>query len=228
MSLFFDGETPRQIINGEGALYHGHFPLQDAEGERLGVLHYGLAQPLSDAQTQELAHYHRQLANPLRLMLRLERLQWQVRLDYLTGLGNRAYFDEALARAVEQHGRTSRGLVLLLIDLDHFKQINDTWGHPTGDQLLSDFAGLLRGVIRATDQAFRLGGDEFALVLQPATPLAWQSVWQRLTERLTHHKVQTACAIGCTPGAAHWQPGMSAHDLYREADLALYRNKHSR
>ena len=148
-----------------------------------------------------------------------------MRLDHLTGLGNRAYFDEAIGRAVEQHSREPHGLVLVLLDLDRFKQVNDTWGHPVGDLVLSRFAQLLQGCIRGTDQAFRLGGDEFALLLQPADPEAWRPVWLRLQHVLHSHKELSAFSVGCSLGAASWQSGMDVQRLYETADTHLYARK---
>ncbi|NUE48117.1 diguanylate cyclase, partial [Escherichia coli] len=146
-------------------------------------------------------------------------------LDHLTGLGNRSYFDEAIGRAVEQHSRESHGLVLVLLDLDHFKQINDTWGHPVGDLVLSRFAHLLQSCIRSTDQAFRPGGDEFALLLQPAEPEAWRPVWLRLQHMLLTHKELSTFSVGCSLGAASWQSGVAVQSLYEAADAHLYARK---
>lgn len=224
-SLLIDCGQPRHIINSEGAVLHHSFELRGSDNHLLGLIHYGLDQTPSQGQLRLLEQYHLVLVQPLRLMLRLEQLQLQVRLDHLTALGNRAYFDEAIGRAVEQHSRDSRGLVLALVDLDRFKQINDTWGHPVGDLVLTRFAHLLQEVIRTTDQAFRLGGDEFALILQPAEPTAWQPVWLRLNEQLACHRELSTFSVGCSMGGASWHPGMSVHQLYELADADLYLHK---
>ncbi len=224
-SLLIDCGQPRHIVNGEGAPHHCSFELRDDNHCLLGLLHYGLELPLSHTQQRALQQYHQLLSMPLRLMLRLEQLQSQVRLDHLTGLGNRAHFDEAIGRAVEQNCREHHGLVLVLVDLDRFKLINDTWGHPVGDLVLARFAQLLREVIRTTDQAFRLGGDEFALILQPAEALAWQPVQQRLCDQLRSHQELLSFGVGCSLGAASWQSGMSVYQLYELADADLYRGK---
>lgn len=188
-------------------------------------MHYTLEHALSGSQQRILQQYHQLLCLPLPLYLRLSQLELQVRLDHLTGLGNRSYFDEAIGRAVEQHSRESHGLVLVLLDLDNFKQINDTWGHPVGDLVLSRFAQLLTHCIRSTDQAFRLGGDEFALLLQPAEPEAWRPVWLRLQHMLMIHKELSTFSVGCSLGAASWQSGVDVHSLYEAADAHLYARK---
>lgn len=226
-SLRFEGNQTYNLLSGEGAPHHHSAEIR-AQAMRLGMLHYGFEQPLGGNQLRLLQQYHHLLALPLRLMLRVEQLQQQVRLDYLTGLGNRAHFDESIGRAVEQNCREASGLVLVLLDLDHFKQINDTWGHPAGDMVLSRFAHLLRDVIRTSDQAFRLGGDEFALILQPAESHAWQPVWRRLDEQLKLHRELSTFSVACSLGAASWKSGMNVHQLYELADADLYLHKQQR
>lgn len=228
-SLQFDSGQPHPLIShppqARLTLHAYRFELRGRHEQLLGQLHYELEHPLSDGQRRLLEQYHQLFSLPLPLYLRLDRLEQQVRLDHLTGLGNRAYFDEAIGRAVEQHSREPHGLVLVLLDLDRFKQVNDTWGHPVGDLVLSRFAQLLQGCIRGTDQAFRLGGDEFALLLQPADPEAWRPVWLRLQHVLHSHKELSAFSVGCSLGAASWQSGMDVQRLYETADTHLYARK---
>lgn len=228
-SLQFDCGQPHPLIShppqARLTLHAYRFDLRGRHEQLLGQLHYELEHPLSDGQRRLLEQYHQLFSLPLPLYLRLDRLEQQVRLDHLTGLGNRAYFDEAIGRAVEQHSREPHGLVLVLLDLDRFKQVNDTWGHPVGDLVLSRFAQLLQGCIRGTDQAFRLGGDEFALLLQPADPEAWRPVWLRLQHVLHSHKELSAFSVGCSLGAASWQSGMDVQRLYETADTHLYARK---
>ena len=228
-SLQFDCGQPHPLIShppqARLTLHAYRFELRGRHEQLLGQLHYELEHPLSDGQRRLLEQYHQLFSLPLPLYLRLDRLEQQVRLDHLTGLGNRAYFDEAIGRAVEQHSREPHGLVLVLLDLDRFKQVNDTWGHPVGDLVLSRFAQLLQGCIRGTDQAFRLGGDEFALLLQPADPEAWRPVWLRLQQVLHSHKELSAFSVGCSLGAASWQSGMDVQRLYETADTHLYARK---
>ncbi|MEI4978478.1 GGDEF domain-containing protein [Aeromonas caviae] len=228
-SLQFDCGQPHPLIShppqARLTLHAYRFELRGRHEQLLGQLHYELEHPLSDGQRRLLEQYHQLFSLALPLYLRLDRLEQQVRLDHLTGLGNRAYFDEAIGRAVEQHSREPHGLVLVLLDLDRFKQVNDTWGHPVGDLVLSRFAQLLQGCIRGTDQAFRLGGDEFALLLQPADPEAWRPVWLRLQHVLHSHKELSTFSVGCSLGAASWQSGMDVQRLYETADTHLYARK---
>ncbi|MDM5130410.1 GGDEF domain-containing protein [Aeromonas piscicola] len=228
-SLYFDHAQPLRLIQqppqASLTLHSYPFELRGQHGQLFGQLHYTLEHVLSGSQQRILQQYHQLLCLPLPLYLRLAQLEQQVRLDHLTGLGNRSYFDEAIGRAVEQHSRESHGLVLVLLDLDRFKLINDTWGHPVGDLVLSRFAQLLKHCIRSTDQAFRLGGDEFALLLQPAEPEAWRPVWLRLQHMLMTNKELSTFSVGCSLGAASWQSGMAVHSLYEAADAHLYARK---
>src|SRR4030095_2562045 len=91
------------------------------------------------------------------------------RHDLLTGLANRGVFVEALDAAIAQSPRTGKSLAVLYMDLDHFKDVNDTLGHPVGDLLLQSVAARLKAIVRETDTVARFGGDEFALI---ATGLA--------------------------------------------------------
>lgn len=146
--------------------------------------------------------------------------------DYLTGLANRAAFHRGCERMVAAAVRSGEALSVVMIDLDHFKAINDRFGHDTGDALLADFAAVLRAESRASDLPARIGGEEFVVVLDGA-PL---SVAVRFAERLrTRIEQETAgddASITLSAGVATLVPGCDdVAALLREADAALYRAK---
>ncbi len=152
-------------------------------------------------------------------------------IDPLTGLMNRGAFDQALEREFDRAVRYGRPLSLLLLDLDHFKQVNDTWGHPVGDRVLAQVAVAIRSCLRHVDLAGRHGGEEFAVVLtetnaEGATVAA---------ERLRHAIGGLAMAVGEEPvkvtasvGVVTWSPLIgSPAEMVEAADKTLYRAKHA-
>lgn len=152
------------------------------------------------------------------------------RYDELTALPNRVSFRDEIERILEaEHGRGKTRLsALLFIDLDQFKQINDTLGHPCGDRLLCSVAERLRDMLRPDDYVARFGGDEFVVFQQniasneDAAALARRIV-DRLSDRylIDHHVVE----IGASIGIAMTSPGTKADILLKNADMALYRAK---
>jgi diguanylate cyclase (GGDEF)-like protein len=103
------------------------------------------------------------------LLVRAEHLEKLIFVDKLTGLYNRAYFDDQIEREIERANRTSTSVALLMADLDHFKSINDTFGHQAGDKALAHLASIIRANIRQIDIAARYGGEEFAILLPSIT-----------------------------------------------------------
>lgn len=147
----------------------------------------------------------------------------QARTDVLTGLLNRRAMDERIETELARIERLDRPLSLLLIDLDEFKQVNDTLGHAVGDDLLRATADTMRRVARAADEAGRLGGDEFALLL-PGTPRAGaETVALRLRDELSalDHAVSASVGIATIDGDA--VPTVA--ELVGRADEAMYAAK---
>jgi diguanylate cyclase (GGDEF)-like protein len=163
-----------------------------------------------------------------------ESREHQAVTDELTGLGNRRrLLDElegALA-ALPQGGAASGALALLLIDLDHFKEINDSFGHQTGDALLRQIGPRIRQVVRRNDLVARLGGDEFAVLLYGADAYKATTVARRITKLLEEPiNVSTASLhVGASIGVALAPDhAMTADDLIHCADIAMYRAKNER
>ena len=114
-----------------------------------------------------------------------EELTHQAFHDGLTGLANRALFRDRLDQSLSRSSRTGEPLAVLFVDLDGFKQVNDTLGHDAGDQLLEEVARRFATAIRPSDTLARLGGDEFALLLEEADETLSVTVAERLLERLS-------------------------------------------
>ncbi len=149
--------------------------------------------------------------------------------DGLTGLWNRRQFDQMLEAAVKHAERHGSALCVVMVDLDHFKRINDRHGHAIGDEVLKAVAGTLAGSVRAGDEVGRFGGEEFVLLLPAATMAQATSLSNRLRSRLETLQSLPAGEPPVTGsfGLAAWRAGESAGDLVRRADQALYRAKAS-
>lgn len=145
--------------------------------------------------------------------------------DALTGLPNRASFDQALERALAQAALTGGSTGLLLIDLDGFKEVNDTYGHLAGDVVLKTVASRLLATQRDGDMMARLGGDEFACVIENAGADALEMIANRMLAAvqtaidLGEHTVTVSCSIGI---AMHPEDGKDSRILFDKADNAMY------
>jgi len=177
----------------------------------------------------------------LRLHLKLKRLQDELReknamlaqlssVDSLTRLRTRRYVQELLAVEFLRSRRYERPLVVCLADLDHFKRINDSFGHPGGDAVLRSVSDQLQQSLRATDVAGRYGGEELIVVL-PGSALAGAQIFaDRWRERVAATPVPLgdgrSAVVTLSAGLAAWHPALSSpEDLVAAADAALYRAK---
>jgi diguanylate cyclase (GGDEF)-like protein len=151
------------------------------------------------------------------------------RFDALTGLPNRVYVNETLAGALEQAAAWRRRCAFLMIDLDRFKAVNDTLGHPVGDRLLAQVAGRLRELCGNGAVAGRLGGDEFGVVIREVSSIeAVEQLAQKIIDAVSRpfeidsHALYVGASVGYALGP---RDGASVEELTRNADLALYRSK---
>lgn len=148
--------------------------------------------------------------------------------DALTDLPNRVLFRERMAEGLLETEATGEPLALLCLDLDHFKAVNDTLGHPIGDQLLTAVADRLAKVVGRTGMLARLGGDEFAILLRSATAQSAETLARRLVRTMTDpfvidgHLINTGLSVGI---AVAPEDGTAGDHLLKCADLALYRAK---
>jgi diguanylate cyclase (GGDEF)-like protein/PAS domain S-box-containing protein len=160
-----------------------------------------------------------------------EALAHQALHDGLTGLPNRMLLQDRLAQAIRMSERDGRPFALCVIDLDRFKDVNDTLGHLAGDQLLQEVAFRLRQTLRASDTVARLGGDEFALVLPDADAGAAMLAAEKVVEALAASLVLEGheVAVGASAGIAVFpEHGGDADTLLRKADVAMYVAKQTR
>lgn len=158
-----------------------------------------------------------------------EQLREQALCDPLTGLYNRRYLDEFFDRELARAQRESLPLALALIDLDHFKRLNDECGHLVGDDVLKAVAQHLLDNLRSTDAVFRIGGEEFLLILPGADPREASERLQGICAQLAAQDVATRGGdqrITLSAGLAHWPAqGQALDELLQVADAALYQAK---
>jgi diguanylate cyclase (GGDEF)-like protein len=191
----------------------------------------------TDKPKDELDHLRNNLVDTAltigRLLSELEEknreLQELAYYDPLTGLPNRRFFFEHASLIFEEVKRYEKPLSLLVMDIDHFKKINDTYGHDVGDLVLKTFAGVLRGIVRQSDICARFGGEEF-VVLLPNTNLEGSKVLaERIRTTVAKNIVEHGSIVivfTVSIGASQYRKGMQNIDeLIKEADIALYRAK---
>ena len=160
-----------------------------------------------------------------------EQTQRLATTDALTNLSNHRFFRDALAMEIARASRLGYSLGLLMIDVDNFKRVNDTWGHPVGDDVLRSIAQVLASNLRQTDVAARYGGEEFAIVLPGLGPRGVRAVGEKLRRAVKALKplvsdgappFQISISVG---GVSASHPDLNAVDLIRVADSALYAAK---
>jgi diguanylate cyclase (GGDEF)-like protein len=201
-------------------------PLVSA-GTPIGVLSMSGPEPsLFSNRDQDLARLLANCAVPAIEKARLERLAIT---DSQTRAFNHGYLLPRLREEIERAGRSGTPLSVLLMDLDHFKQVNDNWGHPAGDRVLRVFADLVRDNVRRYDVFVRRGGEEFVLIMPTADQDEAQAVAERIRQQTERSEVpiegQDPIRYTVSIGVASWNPDESAHSLDRRADHAMYQAK---
>ena len=151
-------------------------------------------------------------------------------VDSLTGLHNKRHFDEVFGKEVARAEQTQTACSLIVLDIDHFKRINDGFGHPAGDAVLKHVAGVVKSQIRPSDSLCRVGGEEFALVL-PQTPYTLAAQAAELirvaVEKSICEVAGTAIPATLSLGVAELAVGEIPERLYQRADERLYAAKHA-
>ena len=176
------------------------------------------------------AEMRARVRSAVRMSTMIRMLAQRAQLDGLTGLWNREHFDRRLSQELNSGDRYAHAVSLVMCDLDHFKQINDSFGHPFGDQVLEEFAHQL-GVCRDIDICCRYGGEEFAIILPQTAAEEAATMVERLRTRLTettwrdHDDLVVTASFGISD-TARIDP-VTAYELVSSADKALYAAKHN-
>jgi diguanylate cyclase (GGDEF)-like protein/PAS domain S-box-containing protein len=214
-----------------------------ARGEAMGILYLQRAPPAPDGPRPAKNHtgwveaqqgLAKAVADSAALALANVRLRETLRhqsiRDPLTGLFNRRYLEETLERELHRAARGHRPVGVIMLDLDHFKRFNDTFGHAAGDALLHELGKFLRAHVRGEDVACRYGGEEFTLVLSDAPRAVARQRAERLREEVKRlqprHGGRPLGAVTLSLGVAVFPDhGSTGEDMLKAADAALYRAK---
>jgi diguanylate cyclase (GGDEF)-like protein/PAS domain S-box-containing protein len=185
-------------------------------------------QAVADAATGRVRTVICRFGDVTARLLRERALTMQAIADPLTGLFNRRHLEERLAAEISRARRSGQPLAVAVGDLDHFKRVNDRFGHAAGDRALQAFAAALRESLRLEDVVGRLGGDEFCALLPGASAGRAAGALRRVLDKLRHTVVETQAGrfrISGSFGVAELAAGLDATGLLARADAALYRAK---
>jgi diguanylate cyclase (GGDEF)-like protein len=201
-----------------------------SQGDTLGVLTLCPSQPYSPELVTLAESVGERFGLTVANLRLRDRLRDQSIRDLLTGLFNRRYLEETLLRELNRAERTSRPLGLLVIDIDHFKRLNDSYGHDAGDAALAEVGRLLGKSFRSSDIACRFGGEEFVVVLPEAVrgfaATRAESLRLAVKELRVNVRGTPIQSMSVSIGVAHFpDDGRTPEDLIRAADVALYAAK---
>ncbi len=218
-----------QIRGGERAVHSCHYTLT-LENESLGELSLTRRRRFSEKELETFETLLCSLLYPLRNALLYYRALESAYTDPLTGAYNRTALNNAMQREWKLAQRQQTPLSILMLDIDHFKHINDTYGHPAGDTALVKIADCLRQGIRASDILFRFGGEEFVILLSNTDTEGATLLAQRLRRRIRDmdcSDIAPNLRITASIGVATLNhPEETPEQMLKRADDALYRAKH--
>nr|WP_186338892.1 diguanylate cyclase [Mariprofundus sp. NF] len=234
--VFFNHLNEQHEIRYDGIQPHGHYCIPIiSEHKLLGVLNAYVE--VGHERDEEEEGYLKNVADTLAIVIERklaeQELDQLAHIDMLTGLPNRSLFYDRLDQILAMANRQRSGFALFFLDLDHFKEINDTLGHDMGDLLLRQTANRLLGCVRKSDTVARLGGDEFTVILTETKrpPGCVELVANNILKSLLEPFELSGehCKIGCSIGIAIYpEDGEDRETLLKHADSAMYHAKRER
>lgn len=211
---------------GRDSLHHCDYRLSTDEGY-LGEIIFSRSKRFVEHEFKTIETLLGTLVYPLRNALRYQAALQLALIDPLTKLGNRTALDNALRRELQLAERHQTELSLLMIDVDHFKKINDTFGHARGDLVLQEIANTIEKVCRETDISFRFGGEEFVVLLRKTSEKGARIIAERLRKEISQisidvqgMKIKPTVSIGISTRLSEQKEHIK--DLFERADKALY------
>lgn len=224
--LMVGGARGRDIADGDETAEE-----QDDERRIIGVLTLGGKQggaPFTGNDEQVAVQASKLLGAAISTCELMEDIRLKAITDGLTGLHNHRYFQDALDRELSRAGRYAGHLSLIMLDIDHFKKFNDTYGHQEGDRVLEAVALQIRNSTRDVDIVARYGGEEFAVVLPETSLDGARIVAERIRANVENNRVKgrnTEYAVTVSVGVAPFLSGQKKSELIKAADACLYRAK---
>jgi diguanylate cyclase (GGDEF)-like protein len=180
----------------------------------------------STSQVQLLSQLALRIAMSIENARLYAQAEQRARIDELTGLWNRRHLMERIQVEIGRHSRYGGAFSLIILDLDSFKALNDTYGHIEGDRILKQLGIVLKGAIRDADEAFRYGGDEFAILLPQTSIKDAQDVAERVRRRISSELKTGNVSMTASLGLASWPvDGIAISEIISAADKALYHAK---
>jgi len=199
-------------------------------GEFLGELVFTRRRRFAEQEMEHLENLMGQLIYPLRNAVWYQRALQAAKIDALTGANNRASLNETLEREIELAHRHNYALSIVMFDLDHFKLINDNYGHVTGDDVLRECVKCCEQALRSTDMLFRFGGEEFAIILPGVNAngasLAAERI-RKIIEKHVFNSRQGAVPVTISVGTASVTLQDTAKTIIERADKGLYLAKNA-
>jgi diguanylate cyclase (GGDEF)-like protein len=195
------------------------------EGEHMGELIFRRNQRFNEQDQGNLESLLSSLLYPMRNALLYRAATQSALRDPLTGAGNRIAMEQTLQREIDMSRRHLQPLSLLMLDIDHFKRVNDSHGHSAGDDVLKAIAATIKAQLRNVDMVFRYGGEEFLVLLSNTSRDAAAMVGERLryaTQAAEYYADGQLIELTVSLGCSTLLPGESADSLLRRADSALY------
>ncbi|MFK7864395.1 MAG: GGDEF domain-containing protein [Pseudohongiellaceae bacterium] len=244
LSIFYEEIT--QLFHFNGFVYqHENQLIKTSSGKKtthscgyrittaqdhLGEITFYRSRRFKEAELEFIEETLSALIWPLRNALQYRQALKASLTDPLTGIGNRLALDNTLLREVELAKRHSSSLSLLVIDLDNFKIINDSYGHKTGDLVLQRIAKELAAVNRQTDLSFRYGGEEFVVLLNKTNPKGAIVIGERIRAAIERASIKVrnqTLNVTVSIGASSLKQNDNRYRLFQRADKALYQAKKS-
>lgn len=226
--LSFRSSNPTMRLQIDRGSHHSCSYHLDLHGESLGEVIFSRRRRFNEEEMEKMEYLLSAILYPLRNALTHSRAVQAAQIDPLTGIHNRLAMNGSIEREIQRSRRQKQPLALMVLDLDHFKRVNDTYGHATGDRVLVETSKIISEGQRLSDQLFRFGGEEFVMLLPDTSIESARHVADRIREQIQSVCIESPLGdIRCTIsiGISEYQEGDCKDLLFERADSALYQAK---